>query len=249
MAQAAGAATRAGSRRRRTAARTMSPMRILVIEDETAIADFVQRGLQAEGYAVAVASDGIEGERRALHEDVDLVILDVMLPGRDGLEVLASIRRVKPELPVVMLSARATVDDRVAGLDGGATDYVTKPFSFDELAARVRAHLRRPRQRDATTLSAAGIELDLLSRKVRRDGVELRLSAREFDLLAYFLRHPDQALSRQQILSAVWGYDFDPGTNVVEVYIRYLRRKLELPGKPAPIDTLRSVGYRLTTRS
>ncbi|HST40882.1 MAG TPA: response regulator, partial [Conexibacter sp.] len=118
-------------------------MRILVIEDETAIADFVQRGLQAEGYAVTVAGDGVEGEQRALHDDVDLVVLDVMLPSRDGLAVLASIRRVKPELPVVMLSARATVDDRVAGLDGGATDYVTKPFSFDELAARVRAHLRR----------------------------------------------------------------------------------------------------------
>jgi len=224
-------------------------MRILVVEDETAIADFIQRGLQAEGHAVSCAGDGLDGERRALAEDVDLVILDVMLPGKDGLGVLSAIRREKPELPVVMLSARAAVDDRVAGLDGGATDYVTKPFSFDELAARVRAHLRTPRQRDATTLSAAGIELDLLGRKVTRDGVELRLSAREFDLLAYFLRHPDQALSRQQILSAVWGYDFDPGTNVVEVYVRYLRRKLELPGRPAPIDTLRSVGYRLTTRS
>lgn len=224
-------------------------MRILVVEDETAIADFIQRGLQAEGHAVTCAPDGLEGERRALADDVDLVVLDVMLPGKDGLAVLHAIRAEKPELPVVMLSARAAVDDRVAGLDGGATDYVTKPFSFDELAARVRAHLRTPRQRDATTLSAAGIELDLLGRKVTRDGVELRLSAREFDLLAYFLRHPDQALSRQQILSAVWGYDFDPGTNVVEVYVRYLRRKLELPGRPAPIDTLRSVGYRLSTRA
>jgi DNA-binding response OmpR family regulator len=223
-------------------------MRILVVEDEAAIADFVQRGLQAEGYAVTCAGDGTDGLRIALAEDVDLVVLDVMLPGKNGLAVLEEIRAQKPALPVVMLSARAEIEDRVAGLDAGATDYVSKPFSFDELAARVRAHLRNPGAPDATTLSAAGIELSLLSRKVVRDGVELHLSAREFDLLAYFLRHPDQALSRQQILSAVWGYDFDPGTNVVEVYIRYLRRKLALPDKPAPIDTLRSVGYRLSTR-
>jgi len=223
-------------------------VRILLIEDEVAIADFVQRGLQAEGHVVRLASDGVEGERAALGDDVDLVVLDVMLPGRDGLEVLRGIRAAKPGLPVVMLSARAEVEDRVAGLDGGATDYVTKPFSFDELAARVRAHLRNPAQPDATTLEAAGIRLDLLSRKVSREGADVHLSAKEFDLLAYFLRHPDQALSRQQILAAVWGYHFDPGTNVVEVYIRYLRRKLDQPGDPAPIDTIRSVGYRLSTR-
>jgi DNA-binding response OmpR family regulator len=222
-------------------------MRILVIEDEAAIADFVQRGLQAEGHAVRCAPDGIVGERVALGDDVDLVVLDVMLPGQDGYSVLKAIRKSKPTLPVIMLSARAEVEDRVRGLDHGATDYVTKPFSFDELAARVRAHLRTPLQRDATTLDAAGIRLNLLSRKIEREGVEVHLSAKEFDLLAYFLRHPDQALSRQQILGAVWNYDFDPGTNVVEVYIRYLRRKLALPGSPAPIETIRSVGYRLNT--
>ncbi len=223
-------------------------MRILVVEDEAAIADFVQRGLQAEGHAVRCAADGEEGERRALGEDVDLVILDVMLPGRDGFSVLSAIREEKPGLPVIMLSARAGVEDRVTGLDLGATDYVTKPFSFDELAARVRAHLRTPNQRDATTLEAAGIRLDLLSRKVEREGVPVHLSAKEFELLAYFLRNPGRALSRQQILSAVWGYDFDPGTNVVEVYIRYLRRKLALPDDPAPIETIRSVGYCLRPR-
>jgi DNA-binding response OmpR family regulator len=222
-------------------------MRILVVEDEAAIADFLQRGLQAEGHVVGCAADGEEGQRRAVHEEVDLVILDVMLPGRDGFEVLRAIRAAKPGLPVVMLSARADVDDRVAGLDLGATDYVTKPFSFDELAARVRAHLRAPNQRDATALEAAGIRLDLLSRRVERDGQAVHLSAKEFELLAYFLRNPERALSRQQILSAVWGYDFDPGTNVVEVYVRYLRRKLALPGHPAPIETIRSVGYRLVT--
>jgi DNA-binding response OmpR family regulator len=221
-------------------------VRILVVEDEEAIADFLQRGLQAEGHVVGCALDGADGERRAVQEDVDLVILDIMLPGRDGFDVLRSIRRAKPALPVIMLSARAEVEARVAGLDRGATDYVTKPFSFEELAARVRAHLRAPHQPDATALTAGGIRLDLLTRRVERDGEPIHLSAKEFELLAYFLRHPGQALSRQQILSAVWGYDFDPGTNVVEVYIRYLRRKLELPGRPAPIETIRSVGYRLT---
>lgn len=220
-------------------------MRILVVEDEAAIADFLQRGLGAEGHVVGVAEDGIDGERRARAEDVDLVILDLMLPGQDGFSVLQSIRETKPGLPVIVLSALADVEDRVTGLDLGATDYVTKPFSFDELAARVRAHLRTPQQRDATTLEAAGIRLDLLSRRVERDGEPVHLSAKEFELLAYFLRHPNRALSRQQILSAVWGYDFDPGTNVVEVYVRYLRRKLALPDRPAPIETIRSVGYRL----
>jgi len=223
-------------------------MRILVVEDESAIADFIQRGLEAEGYVVACAGDGIEGERQALAGDLDLVILDMMLPGRDGLTVLRNIRRERPNLPVVVLTARDTVEDKVAGLDSGATDYVTKPFSFDELTARVRAHLRRPAQLESTMLAAGGIEMDLLSRDVRFGDRSVRLSAREFDLLAYFMRHPNQVLSREQILSAVWGYDFDPRTNVVEVYIGYLRRKLGSDERPAPIETMRSVGYRLVDR-
>lgn len=223
-------------------------MRILIVEDEAPIADFIERGLEAEGYAVTSALDGIEGERQALADDVDLVILDVMLPGRDGLAVMRNIRREKPELPVIMLTARDTVDDKVAGLDSGAIDYVTKPFSFDELTARVRAHLRRPVQAESTALQAAGIEMDLLSREVTYAGRSVRLSAREFELLAYFMRHPNQVLSREQILSAVWGYDFDPRTNVVEVYIGYLRRKLSTSDRPAPIETMRSVGYRLVDR-
>jgi two-component system, OmpR family, response regulator len=224
-------------------------MRILVVEDETAIADFVQRGLEAEGFSVACVGDGVEGERQALDRSVDLVVLDLMLPGRPGLAVLDSIRRSRPMLPVIVLTARDAVEDKVAGLDGGATDYVTKPFSFDELTARIRAHLRTPAtESDSTTLDAAGIHMELLSREVTLRGEDVHLSAREFDLLAYFMRHPGQVLSREQILSAVWGYDFDPGTNVVEVYVGYLRRKLAVDGAPAPIETLRSVGYRLTDR-
>jgi DNA-binding response OmpR family regulator len=223
-------------------------MRILVVEDEAAIADFVQRGLEAEGYTVACAEDGIDGERQALDDDVDLVVLDLMLPGRDGLSVLQSIRHSKPALPVIALTARDAVEDKVAGLDAGATDYVTKPFSFDELTARVRAHLRRPADREPTTLHAAGIHADLLSRDVKLGGESVHLSTREFDLLVYFMRHPGEVLSRERILRAVWGYDFDPGTNVVEVYVGYLRRKLELRDRPAPIETVRSAGYRLAVR-
>jgi DNA-binding response OmpR family regulator len=223
-------------------------MNILVVEDETAIADFVQRGLEAEGYSVACAADGLEGEQQALEGDVDLVVLDLMLPGRDGLSVLDTIRNQKPSLPVIVLTARDAVEDKVAGLDAGATDYVTKPFSFDELTARIRAHLREPAQSDRTQLDAAGIHIDLLTREVTLGEEAVHLSAREFDLLGYFMRHCDEVLSREQILSAVWGYDFDPGTNVVEVYVGYLRRKLAANGGPARIETLRSVGYRLTDR-
>jgi DNA-binding response OmpR family regulator len=221
-------------------------MKILVVEDETAIADFVQRGLEAEGYAVDCAGDGLEGEKQALEGKPDLVVLDLMLPGRDGMSVLGKIRESKPTLPVIVLTARDSVDDKVAGLDGGATDYVTKPFSFDELTARIRAHLRDPGQ--GTQLEAAGIHVDLLTREVTLGDEAVHLSAREFDLLVYFMRHAGEVLSREQILSAVWGYDFDPGTNVVEVYVGYLRRKLAASGGPARIETLRSVGYRLTDR-
>jgi DNA-binding response OmpR family regulator len=224
-------------------------MKILVVEDETAIADFVQRGLEAEGYAVDCAADGLDGERQALEGNADLVVLDLMLPGRDGMSVLGSIRETKPTLPVIVLTARDTVEDKVAGLDSGATDYVTKPFSFDELTARIRAHLRDPgAAREPTKLDAAGIHVDLLSREVMLGDEAVHLSAREFDLLVYFMRHVGDVLSREQILSAVWGYDFDPGTNVVEVYVGYLRRKLAASGGPARIETLRSVGYRLTDR-
>jgi len=220
-------------------------MRILVVEDEQAIADFVEHGLRAEGYAVTCSRDGEQGELEALSGDYGLVLLDVLLPGKNGLDVLDTIRSQHPELPVIMLTARGETDHKVQGLDRGATDYVVKPFSLEELLARIRAHLRRPDQRQAAALEAGDIELDFRTREVKRAGVDVHLTAREFELLAYLMRHPNQVLSRNQILNAVWGYDYDPGTNVLEVYVGYLRKKLARNGDPAPIETVRSAGYRL----
>jgi DNA-binding response OmpR family regulator len=223
---------------------------ILVVEDEAGIVDFLERGLSAHGFVVRSASDGARGAEMALAEDIDLLVLDLMLPGRSGLEVLDEVRRAKPLLPVIMLTARGEVEDRVAGLDAGAVDYLTKPFSLSELAARIRAQLRARMEGATTTVSAAGIEADLLTREVRHHDAPIALSPTEFDLLVYLLRNPGRVLSRDQILRAVWGYDHDPGTNVVDVYVGYLRRKLrQATGSPeAPIVTVRSVGYRLDAR-
>ncbi len=220
-------------------------MEILVVEDEQAIADFLKRGLEAEGYGATVAADGVEGERQALAGGADLVILDRMLPGRDGIEVLAAIREAKPALPVIVLTAKGEVADRVEGLDRGATDYMTKPFSFAELLARIRARLRQPGEEPATVLEAAGLRLDLLARRVERGELSVRLPEREAELLAYLMRRPGQVCTREELLASVWGYDHDPGTNIVQVYVGYLRRRLGREGAPAPIETIRSVGYRL----
>jgi DNA-binding response OmpR family regulator len=220
-------------------------MEILVVEDETAIADFLTRGLAAEGYDVVRAADGVAGERLSRDPNVDLVVLDRMLPGLDGIEVLASIRRTRPALPVIMLSARAEVADRVEGLEQGATDYVTKPFAFEELLARIRVRLREPAEASGTVLEAAGIRLDLVKREARRGETAVKLPEREAVLLAHLMRNAGRVCGREEILSAVWGYDHDPGTNVVQVYIGYLRKRLALPGSPAPIETVRAVGYRL----
>src|SRR3954447_495221 len=221
-------------------------VRILVVEDETSLGEFVSRALTAEGHTVRLAHDGPTGERMALAHDTALVLLDVMLPGKSGLDVLRSIRAEKPALPVILLTARASVENKVEGLDLGADDYITKPFSFDELLARIRAQLRDPGQATARALVVGDLELDLRSRRVTRSGHEVELSSREFDLLACLMRHVDQVLSRAQILDAVWGVEFDPDTKVVEVYVSSLRRKLgnEEHG-PAPIETVRNVGYRL----
>ena len=220
-------------------------MRVLVIEDEQTLAGFMEQTLRADGYAVTVRHDGLGGEAAALSGDYALVLLDLTLPGKDGLEVLHSIRARLPDLPVIALTARAAIEQRVEGLDRGANDYVTKPFSFEELMARVRAQLRSPGQRESSTLEAAGIRMDLRTRRVQRDGRDVQLTAREFEVLAYLMRHPDHVLSREQILNAVWGFDFDPGTKVLEVYIGYLRRKLCASDEADPIETVRDVGYRL----
>ncbi len=218
---------------------------ILLIEDEPGIVDFVKRGLEAEGFPVEASLDGLEGERRALHESFDLIVLDLMLPGRSGMEILDSLHDAKSTVPVLVLTARGEVEDRVAGLDAGAVDYLVKPFSLAELAARVRAQLRLAMQSPAASLRVGDIEVDLIAREVRRAGEPVRLSSTEFDLLVHLVRNRSRVLTREQILSTVWGYEHDPRTNIVDVYIGYLRRKLGTPGNPVPIATVRSVGYRL----
>jgi DNA-binding response OmpR family regulator len=220
-------------------------MRILVIEDERTLARFIEQSLRADGHAVSVRHDGPSGEAAALTGDYALVLLDLTLPGKDGLDVLAAVRARLPDLPVVALTARTAIEQRVEGLDRGANDYVTKPFSLEELLARVRAQLRAPGQQESSVLDAAGIRMDLRTRRVQHDGREVQLTAREFEVLAYLMRHPDQVLSREQILNAVWGFDFDPGTKVLEVYIGYLRRKLGTADDADLIETVRNVGYRL----
>jgi DNA-binding response OmpR family regulator len=225
------------------------PGQILVIEDEPGIVDFLERGLRAQGFDVTSAMDGASGADAALSQDVDLVVLDLMLPGRSGLEVLGTVREAKPGLPVIVLTALGEVEHRVAGLDAGAVDYLTKPFSLTELAARIRAQLRAAANAPRTTLTAGDIEVNLITREVRRGSELVRLSTTEFELLSYLMHNRGHVLSREQILRAVWGYEYDPGTNVVDVYIGYLRRKLRAQGNNAPIVTVRSVGYRLDASS
>ncbi|HWF72499.1 MAG TPA: response regulator transcription factor [Solirubrobacteraceae bacterium] len=221
------------------------PGLILVIEDEPGIVDFLERGLRAHGFDVVSALDGITGTERALSEDIDLVVLDMLLPGRSGVDVLAELSGAKPGLPVIVLTARGDIEDRIAGLDAGAVDYLVKPFSLAELAARVRAHLRAAMQSPTTAVRAGELEVDLITREVRHAGEKVRLSSTEFELLVYMVNNRGRVLSREQILRAVWGYEHDPGTNVVDVYVGYLRRKLRHGDRDAPIATIRSVGYRL----
>jgi len=215
--------------------------RILIAEDQPRIATFIEKGLTASGFITMVVHDGAAAADLANDDDFDLMILDLGLPILDGLDVLARIRRRGERLPVVILTARDTVPDRVRGLDHGADDYLIKPFSFDELLARIRVRLRDVGTREVTTLSAGGVVLDLQTRLARLDGGSVELTAREYQVLEFFMRHPGQVISRQQLLSHIWGYDFDPGSNVVDVYIRYLRRKLN----PDFIETVRGMGYRL----
>ena len=220
-------------------------MKILVVDDERAVRDSLRRALELEGYEVDLAVDGTDGLSRIEGGQPDVVILDVLMPGLDGLEVSRRVRREGNRVPVLMLTARDEVDDRVAGLDAGADDYVTKPFALDELLARVRALLRRSGAESSDVLRFADLELHPGTREVHRAGEPIELTRTEFSLLELFLLNPRQVLTRSIIFERVWGYDFGFASNSLDVYIGYLRRKTEAGGKPRLIQPVRGVGYAL----
>jgi two-component system, OmpR family, response regulator len=218
-------------------------MRILVIEDEPRILDFLRQGLEAEGFVVDAAEDGTFGLRRALTGTYELVVLDLLLPGLDGLEMLTALRRAGSEVPVLILSARSDLPTRLRGFGVGANDFLAKPFSFDELVARVRVHLRRPGDGpDVSRIHVGPLVLDLTRRTARLQDRTVDLSDREFRLLYHLASHPGEVVSRERLLSEVWGYSFDPGSNVVDVCVRRLRKKL---GSSRAIETVRNAGYRV----
>ncbi len=219
-------------------------MRILVVDDDPEIVSFVKRGLAYEGYTVDTAADGSEALAKAMEREPDLVILDIMMPGIDGIEVAKRLRE-GGDVPILMLTAKGTVADKVAGLESGADDYLVKPFAFDELLARVRALLRRRQPKEGETLRFSDLSLDTATREVRRGTQILELTTQEFNLLELFMRHPRQVLKRDMIYDRVWGYNFEGLSNVIEVYVRYLRSKMEAGGQPKLIHTVRGVGYVL----
>ena len=215
--------------------------RILIAEDEPRLASFLEKGLRANGFVTTIVADGVNASAMARDDEFDLLVLDLGLPGRDGTVVLRELRAAGQRMPVVILTARDDVSDTVAGFEGGADDYVTKPFRFEELLARVRARLRDERSVEPTVLRAGEMTLDLRTRRASTDGHTIDLTAREFTMLEVLIRHAGQVLSREQLLSHVWGYDYDPGSNVVDVYVGYLRKKLGADS----IETVRGMGYRL----
>lgn len=219
--------------------------RILLVEDEVKLARFVELELSSEGYNVSVAHDGIAGLTLARESTPDLAILDWMLPGLTGLELCRRLRATGSNLPVILLTARDEVSDRVAGLDAGADDYVVKPFSIEELLARIRAHLRRTQEPNLDVLQFEDLTLNRKTREVKRQDRTIELTAKEFDLLEYLMNHPRQVYTRDQILENVWGYDFMGDSNIIEVYVRYLRLKLEANHEKRLIHTVRGVGYAL----
>jgi DNA-binding response OmpR family regulator len=215
--------------------------RILIAEDEPRLAAFLDKGLRAQGFTTTVVADGAEASAMAQDEEFDLLVLDLGLPGKQGAEVLRDMRLAGQRMPVLILTARDDLDSTVAGLEGGADDYVTKPFKFEELLARIRARLREQPEPEQTVLEAGGVTLDMRARRASVHGRTIELSAREYTMLEVLMRHAGQVLSREQLLSHVWGYDHDPGSNVVDVYVGYLRKKLG----PDVIETARGMGYRL----
>lgn len=219
-------------------------MKLLVIEDEPSIARMIERGLRPHGFDLIHAGSGEDPVVAAAIPEVDLVLLDIQLPGRSGVSVLGDIRKARRDLPVIMLTALDDVRNKVLALEGGADDYVTKPFAFEELVARIRAVTRRSDQGSSSVLRFGDLEIDLLAHRVSRSGTVLELSRREFALLEYFARNPGRVLSRQQILLAVWEYDFEGESNVVDVYVRYLRTKLGSLGVRNLFTTIRGSGYR-----
>jgi heavy metal response regulator len=223
-------------------------MRVLVVEDERRIADFVSRGLSEQGYAVDVAYDGDEALQWTDVADYDVIILDVMLPVRDGIEVCRTLRDRRLRTPILMLTARDAVEDRVRGLDSGADDYLVKPFAFAELLARLRALTRREPVALGTVLQVGDLVLDTTTREASRQGMPLELTSKEYALLEYLMRHPNQVLTRTMIAEHVWSYDFDNSTNVIDVHVRNLRRKIDDPFPAKLIQTIRGAGYRISAR-
>lgn len=220
-------------------------VKILVVEDEAKLAQFIQLELKYEGYDVTVTNDGLSGLTAARSEEFDLLLLDWMLPGVSGVEICRRLRDTGDRVPVILITAKDDVSDRVAGLDAGADDYVVKPFSVEELLARIRAQLRRTQEEDNTQLEFLDLRLNTSTREVYRGERSIELTAKEFDLLDYLISHPKQVLTRDQILERVWGYDFVGDSNIIEVYVRYLRLKLEAEGEKRLIQTVRGVGYVL----
>lgn len=218
-------------------------MRLLVVEDEKKVARFIQKGLEEEGYVVETAFDGTEGLRLALQREYTVIILDINLPGSEGLSVLRRLREKKVKTPVLLLTVRATIEDKVLGLDLGADDYLAKPFAFQELVARVRALARRGGVTEPTELKLADLSLHPTTRTARRGQAEIELTAREYALLAYFMRNQGRVLSRTMIAENVWGYDFDTETNVIDVYVNYLRNKIDSGREVKLIHTVRGIGY------
>lgn len=220
-------------------------MRILVVEDEKRLASFIKKGLEERSYAVDVAYDGKEGEYLAIANDYDLIILDILLPNQDGWKTCKNIRTFGIDAPILMLTALDDVTDRVKGLDFGADDYITKPFEFEELLARIRAHLRRRYAFNNNLLSAGNIQLDIHSRKVLKDGKTIELTNKEFALLEYLMLNKDNVVTRTMIAEHVWDLHFDPGSNVIDVMVNYLRRKIESDNGEKIITTIRGVGYTI----
>jgi DNA-binding response OmpR family regulator len=222
-------------------------MHILLVEDEAKVARFIKEGLTAEGYDVAIAADGKAGEKKALKGDFDLILLDVLLPKKNGFDVLRTLRTKGLRIPVLMLTARSATEDIVQGLDHGADDYLTKPFAFNVLLARIRSLLRRQRQ-SHTTLTLGDLKLDTMTRKAIRAGETIELTSREYSLLEFLMRNPHRLISRQQLAKEIWGFNFDPGTNIIDVYVNHLRKKIDEGHSRKLLRTERGKGYFISDK-